>query len=967
MNNIFSWNPPRPLLKQLENYCRDLNKTLPTTERNKDPTQDLTAFFQNFVQTIEVEHRPLRKIFVRWLGKKDLVDSNGKLEPTLIANYLSPLWKKDPNKCQANLYLLFNYMTKITKRFIKNKFSVAVTPSLEKIDIKTLDQKFYKSYHKILSTAQFICSLEKIKDESIKIIITELNVWCLHYLVESAKTPLINFAQDKYNYPFSEYIDDNAPHYHREDGGAIVNIFLREIQKRHNWLKDIKISLIKNDEFEKLIINCCQILKGRYLPAEPNDLENILIEINNKPADNDFTFVDYSEAFKFYEHDNSILPNKNINEILGSVFKGNHLIVGVVLKIDGQSLYFFHGNNKENLQKFLTTFKSLQGAHGAYPDIVLLKELLIRTGYRITSLLDHYPIPQRRAYETYLEIPPLEEREITLEEVINTHQKLFEYVKFLSESAENSTLTSHYLQFLYKLLAATNPVIRVENPLIYKAAFHCLIKIKKHLSQLSYNNFQDCQNKFILVFEHFQQLQILYKREEIETIPEVLNSQPTPKGVVSNGYTFTSGIACFGNITEGLLQMLAEGSHQPDGEPLKPSVIFDTNSYYEISESTGGLKDCLKERFSCQTAQLSNFETIPDLENYDVIFTDIYPNRVVRLVIEEIKVKEIIKTILEKRDSISVTHKDNKRPLAMVLDCATTFFMHEEVRSLVEEFETPINEGKLILILTNSLAKYGQLGLDKFPGGIVQVYSSDTSADDLLRGLLTSSANDNFSKEAFWFFHLMLKHCSENIINYLEKIRKNTDFVYKELQKQGLVIEKKQDITDQGSTQKNNTKKPLIQIGYRDEKVPMIGIHMNGFQRELFGKEDEQFLHILVVIMQYYLYARYIKNNLPVTMSQSFGFANANLIECWSALRLTIGLEEEKDLRSYAAIIGQIKEELDCLVEDDLKEKVKDNILKLSKQQDLKKLFYHYHSNFVDEVQGGLSSFVNYLCTLKDC
>ncbi|MBS4166336.1 MULTISPECIES: hypothetical protein [unclassified Neochlamydia] len=966
MNNIFSWNPSNPLLKQLEDYRHDLNKTLPTSERDKDPTQNLTAFFQNFVRTIEVEHPLLRKVFVRWLGKKDLVDSNGELEPTLIANYLAPIWKKDPDECQANLHLLFNYMTQITKSFIKKKFSLAVNPSLEKIDIQFLDQKFYKSYHKILSTVQFICSLEKIEDESIKIIITELNVWCLHYLVESAKTPLINFDQDKYNYPFSEYIDDNAPHYHREDGGAIVKIFLRVIKQRHDWLKDIKISLIKNDEFEKLIINCCQILKGRYLPAESNNLKNILEEINNKPEENDFTFVDYSEAFKFYEHNSSILPTKNIKEILHRVSKDNHLIVGVVLKIDSQALYFFHGNNKKNLKKFLNTFKSLQGAHGAYPDIVLLKELLIRTGYRITSLLDHYPLPQRKAYETYLEIPPLEEREITLKEVINTHQELFKYVETLSESVENSTLTSHYLQFLYKLLAVTKPVIRVENPLIYKAAFNCLSKIRKHLSQLSYGNFQACQNKFILVFEHFQQLQILYKREEIETIPEVLNSQPTPEGVISNGYTFTSGIACFGNITEGLLQMFAEGPSQPDGEPCKPSVIFDTNSYYEISESTGGLKDCLKERFSCQTAQLSNFETIPNLENYDVIFTDIYPNRVVRLVIEEIKVKEIIKKILEKRASSSAAHND-KRPLAMVLDCATTFFMHEEVRSLVEEFATPINEGKLILILTNSLAKYGQLGLDKFPGGIVQVYSSDTSADDLLRGLLTSSANDNFSKEAFWFFHLMLKHCSENIINYLEKIRKNTDFVYKELQKQGLVIEKKQDSTNQGSIQKNNTKKPLIQIGYRDEKVPMIGIHMKGFQKELFGKEDEQLLHILVVIMQYYLYARYINENLPVTMSQSFGFANANLIECWSALRLTIGLEEEKDLRSYAAIIGQIKEELDCLVEDGLKEKIKDNIITLSKQQDLKKLFYHYHSNFVNKVQDGLSSFISYLCTLKEC
>ena len=623
------------------------------------------------------------------------------------------------------------------------------------------------------------------------------------------------------------------------------------------------------------------------------------------------------------------------------------ILFGGVANIENQDFYFFHSTSQELLKKFKKKFKHIQGSHGSYPEMMLLKRYLGELGYDTGSVLDLYPMQQRKCFEMYLKLLPIHLTEISEEAVRNEYLDLINQLKNLKIATTKSDLINHYISFFHSWLSPIPCTFIVKDPKIYRVVFDRISKIKKLLKDVQNCSFQENLSRFHLAVDYIQYLLIFFKIDRSkETLIELLNkSSPLiNQDIDKQSFTFTSGIACYGNISDALITLFKNDSNNHS-----PNAYFEEKSYYELTESHGSLRKCMEGYFKCTVQSLTEFKTIENLVEQDIIFTDLYPNRVVFKSVKKIEIEDIINYILKTR----LSKPEKKSPLVVVVDCATTFFIHEEFQNLLSNLGPSIKDGKLILILTNSFAKYFMGGCDKFPGGGVQVFSSRKAqnARSLCYHLMLKSKDDHFSVEADRTFYLLLKHCSSNILSYLEMIRKNTNSIYQICEDNKLIID-----------QKEQWNQP-IHVGFKDKEIPMLGLHFNYMNTQLFGasaKDDT--LHIIVVIMQYYLYAKFVEKNLPITMKQSFGFAACNLIECWSALRLTVGLETEL-LPNYAEVINTANNDLNKLLSSS-KQQLSKKIQELTAKK-LKKNMYMKQTIILESAKDGFEAILDYLGTIS--
>lgn len=948
-----SWKPNIETLNKLEEQTRELaDISLP--DKYEDKISILVESLNPMLQTLEV-NRPLTKFFIRWLGSKNL-KKEGKLDPYLIADYLINSVKiEEVNfNWSTKVIQLQKKMIEITKLFFSGHFELKLPKYFKMVSVESLDKKLGKNYHTILSTLVLISQLENSENENRKKIIKDLKIWCLHYLVAAAKPPIIDYESDHCHYPFAEYKEDNLPHYHREDGGAIGSTFLVELQKKYAWLYGLQIHLIKNKEFRKHIINCNKLFtknSDSYIKIESLNIEDFIDKNQTILNENlPILCLDFSPHVERMQTEHLFTltknPIKDIENFILSLLKFNNkfknvnLIYGTVINIGNQDIYYFNGTDKNLLEQFKDNFKHIQASHGAYPEIMLLKRYLIELGYELDSLLDSYPIQQRKCYESYLKIIPIYTPKSNQEDVANEFNELINQLEKLNTTTQKLEVTTYFISLLLNWLNGISKTIIIEDSKVCYALILRIRKIKKYLNQetLSSLSFQDCLVGFHLIIENIQFLLIFFKVEQPKTLAQFLNNtHPYVKPEIDKQtFTFTSGIACYGNIADGLSKLFA----------FTPYVTLEAKSYYELTESTGSLRSCMEGSFHCHTTSLTNYSEIENLSNQNIIFTDRYPNRVVFKSVERIEIEKIITFILN--DS----NRQTAHPLVVIIDCSTSFFMHEEFQKLLTDFSLEIEDGRLIVLFTNSFAKYVMSGYDKFPAGIVQVYSSKKleNAKKLCNHLGVASDRDSLSPEANKTFYLLFKHCSTQILNYFEIIRKNTHTIYEILEKKHLVINE------------NDPWRHPIHVGFRNKKIPMIGFHFDYFNHELFKKEaKEETRHIIVILMQYYLFAKFVENKLPITLKQSFGFASSNLTECWSALRFTVGLETEL-LDLYASIIVDVNKELnDILLSAFKKKSIAKIILRMSNGTKQLKDFIHLKQATILNYASCFEDMVNYL------
>lgn len=950
--NLISWTPTHDLVEKLQQQTNQLQKV--GLSPKNDPILSLKSVITPLLNTIN-EHPPLKKLFVRWLGEKGL-QTNGMLDPQQVAQHLLKV-----DDWQGKIEYLQKKILKLTQKFLSNNFINQIPIHFKDLKPEVLDKKLWKSYHGILSTLVEISKIKKLESPNIEKIIKELNVWCLHYLVVPAKPSLIDIPGDETHYPFGEYDRDNRPHYHREDGGAIVQKFISELVKKYPCLQELQVNLIKNETFPNLINEFCSLFGNsnnnndiepptQYLKIyNTNDLDKAKQHPLNHPSST--LFLDFSNYVQDQLSEGSeqcSIVNKLCDLIKD--FTNVNMIYGAAVNIGGQDCYFFCSKDPKLLKEFQDDFKDFLGSHGAYPEIMLLKGLLLDLGYDISkTFLNSYPLEKRIWVEKYLKIEPIYAEEHTEKDVQLEYDKLMQRLQELKQTKDNpnnqgSELTGYFVPFLFDFISNMPKSFIINHPVIFTIVAARIKKIRKKLENLKGLSFQQCFMNFKLIIEHVHYLLIFYETKSTHTLSKHLNDLESNaadlKKIDKKDFTFTSGVACYPNIADVLKIAFEE---------VKPNVTFEEKSYYELTESNKSLKAWMQKYFTCkmQCFTDSPIESIENIENQDIIFTDLHPNRVVYPFVKTIEIVEIIQYILRKREK--------SFPFVIVIDCATTFFFTPEVQELLKKLHDEVESGKLIIILTNSFAKFLCMLDDKFPGGMIQVHSSQNNsyAKIICEQLLIRSSRDFFSPQAEKYFYLLLKNCRNHILSFLTIIRKNTNTVYQILDQQGLVIQKKGAWTNP------------IQVGSRSEKIPMIGLHFNYMHKQLFENDNDDTLNVIVIVMQYYLFAKFIEGGLPITMKPSFG-SHSNIIECWSALRLSLGLETEL-MEKYPEILVKVNNELKSLLTSDRKEGLAKKIQQLNdcarkdKEKNLNQKICEVHASIFPFAQQGFENTIDFL------
>jgi hypothetical protein len=185
---------------------------------------------------------------------------------------------------------------------------------------------------------------------------------------------------------------------------------------------------------------------------------------------------------------------------------------------------------------------------------------------------------------------------------------------------------------------------------------------------------------------------------------------------------------------------------------------------------------------------------------------------------------------------------------------------------------------------------------------------------------------DPISDESHRFFSLLFSTSLKEVSAYSDTIKKNNDKLYDCL---------KNDL------QKTDS---CVKLQNKDPKIPMIGLHFDGFLSQFLPKveesnrinfdenlaetispnEFEQALIRFTKLMEFYFYNQAHGEKLPLQIKASFPFPHAVIVECHTALRFVVGLENEALLEKYVSLIRKVDEELrNFLIHGDEAEKRK--------------------------------------------
>lgn len=288
------------------------------------------------------------------------------------------------------------------------------------------------------------------------------------------------------------------------------------------------------------------------------------------------------------------------------------------------------------------------------------------------------------------------------------------------------------------------------------------------------------------------------------------------------------------------------------------------------------------------------------LGHFKSVILDLYPNNAP---LADVKTNDVV-ALVNKR-----LKQKNGHPLTIILDTSTTIAWDPNVAQILQAFEGPIKEGRLTLVVINSLAKFSMCGLDKFPGGLTQSYCQIAGVNQNLSVLLATFVKEDvykLSPEVREFFSFFLIDNKQQIEDHIKKIVENTHYVYQEL------------VGNLGQEH------ALLKLGKRGEKIPMMGLHLAHFLKkmtehnhvQLSKKEESSALANLNYWIYYYLYSQANKRGRPLWIRPSFGFPHAALTECWSAIRLTIGIEDALILDEYVTFFKDIEKELESTLKD---------------------------------------------------
>lgn len=835
------------------------------------------------------------------------------------------------------------------------------------VAIKGVDQTYLckvfrrcvKKFNQILHLESRFHQIPETKENFVErtnalTVLQNLKVWALHYLSKGAKIPIYH-QRGPLHLSIVDYLrNDNEASYYRGDGGSIISAFRRHFKEKYLGNSQCKFGVVKPSKFSALIQGACSdkmmidCYNGPFKYRKIDDLNMIA-------GDSGRSFLDISSvlmpAYKKQGGD----WEKQLKAIQNKVDQlPEETIVGGLVAVDqGVGVYIIFTPTKERNEKIqsdiddglMVVFKNLRGAIGAFPDVMFLKNALIKEGFNLQKIVDSQPfssnMPSQLKQKVEVQAPSTTPSQEVKQKVEQELDKVLSLISagLKDEQINKHPLVRHYYPLIWNLLTELRKesLINFNDPeyqrFIGEVALNAIEKASKQIKKINdlllkqtncdgaekyneilqriYLGVEEVLSMIPLFEPHGKPLRLIEQMERTLPLSPSFNQSGKPRSF----FAFSSGMSGHDYIVESLLSAQNRSGKEP-----KTKVVFLEGSYYELTSDTG-----LKARFadSCDSKVLSVSELISSQEECDLLCLDLHPNFVTIPKASTNPVVEIVTHLLQRRKS--------KEPLTVVLDTSTTLISDEQVRKIIEHFKNDIEAGRLNLLVESSLAKFYNMGLDKYPGGMVEFYGNPENpfTGQMQNYLRQKETEDPISHESERFFTLILSSSAKEITEFHRQIRDNNDQLY--------------NLLKGGELQQ---KKSPIRLAERSQDVPMLGFQFDSFVESILGDDEgySQF-HIdqakvrITKLMESYIYNKAHSMHLPLTIRGSFPFPNSAIVECHTALRFVLGLEEGVFIKQYAELFEKAGQELSQFINSSssLKEELKNTLIDISEEdfQDL--------------------------------
>lgn len=768
-------------------------------------------------------------------------------------------------------------------------------------------KKGYKKLEKLCRLDYEVSALFKVAEkpqciEKAKEILTDIKVWGMHFLVRDAKIPVFNQTGALF-LPFHEYLLRNEDSYFRGDGGSILSIYKNHLKGRFPALSPHKLDLINPEKYAALIQRCCsssemKFYGGPFAYKKVGSCDEICQSASR-------TYVDVTQLLqeslkespqKFEEMLGKIntlacqLPDDTV--IGGMVALDNG--VGVCIRFEPQG---GRSDSASEAIKFglFGQFKNYRGLMGACPEMLLIKRSLINLGFDFKTLLTQsaldFPVKHHAAspsavteYEAQSKLKDLSVRlhEISTQESVRKNALSFHYLSFLSALIDS--LGQGQIRKVgdaqIDQVFTTQIMGAIQN--IHKR-MNAIEKLLSHPSGPKEEaRFAEVLQELYLAFEEAVFLMIFFPPTEGPSpkLETVLDSVfPLDKGMSSLGiersfFPFNSGMSCHEHILSA--HIAANGS----GE-TKKKAVFVEGSYKELTDDPG-LKDYLDD--ACESCVLSPKQILSTPAfDCDLLLLDLYPNCVT---LKEVKTNPVVDLVRHALANRSM----GGPPLTVVLDTTAGLISDPQVDQTIDQLKQEIAAGRIIFVISTSLAKFYNLGLDKYSGGLLSVYRSSKNpfSRDVVQQLEVRRKSNTVSAESQRFFSLLFSTSLPVIEHYYRDVKENTQYLYAAL---------REELQRQDS---------CIRLGVKDPEILMLGLQFDEYVEKVIGGQDLDSIKSEAVkanfarFFKLFLYKRFIHRELPIYLRRSFSFPNASLTEFGTALRMVVGLEDRSIIDQYA-------------------------------------------------------------------
>lgn len=389
---------------------------------------------------------------------------------------------------------------------------------------------------------------------------------------------------------------------------------------------------------------------------------------------------------------------------------------------------------------------------------------------------------------------------------------------------------------------------------------------------------------------------VVYGLELSKGEPASPASLPLPDGAQAAHVTHY-GLNAFSHAFEGVLkQKTADG-----GGGLAIAAL--NNIYFEMMQKLGYTQGA--SGGGIQLAQPSSpAELMKGLKpasgtsvkvgGPDMIVIDIHPN-------------DASKREIHQHDVAGLLHQlfgaaDKTFRCTVLVDITLNHISEDEVANIRNEARPYIDSGQLNLVFNQSLTKFAQFGTDKHSGGLMFHYNDGKHWEAFNAHVEACAKDDRVDPTIQKYFMALFEHTQKENLDYLQKVRLNSRYVYEKLQEQLATI---------------SCQEALTLAGNDDPKTCYVAFNYDAFAAKVLGPtaDDNQVRQMASDILFECINELAGKLSLPLNMRTSFGFPISNLGDIDPGIRLTVGIESQELLDRYVQLLtfanGALGRELD--------------------------------------------------------